>query len=189
MNQARTLEILGVGKVLFEPSRRAKRLNLSVRPPRGVRVAVPRRTSFKTAEAFVCSKKRWINKHLKKMQEKEGERQMLSYLAAHIEKTEAKQRLTERLQGLGKLYGLGYDKVFVRDMKSRWGSCSEKNNISLNVKLVVLPPEVLDYVISHELVHTQIKNHSKDFWQQLEGIIENARALDSKLKQYDMMLL
>jgi predicted metal-dependent hydrolase len=189
MNQSKTLEIEGIGRVLFVPSKRAKHLNVSVRPFKGVRVAVPRRVAFKTAKEFVSSKIGWIRKHLKKMKQMENDHHALSKLVADIDKAAAEQRIVERLHELGKRHGFSYNKVFVRNLKSRWGSCSHKDNISLNMKLMALPEEMLDYVILHELVHTRIRNHSKRFWKELDRLVGDARALDLKLKRYNMMLL
>jgi len=189
MNQSKTVDMEGIGTVLFEPSRRAKRLNVSLRPLRGVRVAVPQRTSFKTAKAFVRSKTLWIQKHLDKMKKLEDAHQTLSRQAAQIDQLEAKQRIAWRLNALARQHGFAYNKVVVRSLKSRWGSCSHNNNISLNIKLIVLPEEILDYVILHELVHTHIRNHSNDFWKALDTLVGNARALDLKMKQYSIILL
>ncbi len=189
MNQSKTVEMEGIGTVLFEPSRRAKRLNVSLKALRGVRVAVPRRTSFKTAREFVISKTSWIQKHLGKMKQLEDAHQTLSKQAAEIDHAEAKKKMMVRLRQLAKFHGFAYNKIFVRSLKSRWGSCSHENNISLNIKLSVLPEEMLDYVILHELVHTQIRNHSKGFWKELDRHVGNARALDLELKRYNIMLL
>jgi predicted metal-dependent hydrolase len=188
MNQSKTVEMEGIGTVLFEPSRRAKRLNVSLRPLGGVRVAVPQRTSFKRAKEFVSSKTLWIQKHLDKMKQLEDVHQTLSRQAAEIDEAEAKKKMVVRLNELARRHGFAYNKIFVRSLKSRWGSCSYKNNISLNIKLIVLPEEILDYVILHELVHTHIRNHSDDFWKALGRLVGNARALDLKLKQYNIML-
>jgi len=189
MNQSKTVDMGGIGTVLFEPSRRAKRLNVSLRPLRGVRVAVPQRTSLKRAKAFVRSKTLWIQKHLDKMKQLEDAHQTLSRQAAQIDQAEAKQRIALRLNALARRHGFSYNKVVVRSLKSRWGSCSHNNNISLNIKLIVLPKEILDYVILHELVHTHIRNHSNDFWKALDTLLGDARTLDLKLKQYSIMLL
>jgi predicted metal-dependent hydrolase len=189
MNQSKTVDMEGIGTVLFEPSRRAKRLNVSLRPFGGVRVAVPHRTSFKRAREFVISKITWIQKHLGKMKQLEDAHQMLSKKAAGIDKVEAGKKIIVRLHELAKSHGFSYNKIFVRSLKSRWGSCSHKNNISLNMKLVVLPEELLDYVILHELVHTRIGNHSSDFWKELNRLVGNAKALDLRLKRYNIMLL
>jgi predicted metal-dependent hydrolase len=189
MNQSKTVEMEGIGTVLFEPSRRAKRLNVSLRPLRGVRVAVPHRTSFKTAKEFVSSKTSWIQEHLGKMKQLEDAHQTLSRQTAEVDEAEAKKKIVARLNELAKRHGFAFNRVSVRSLKSRWGSCSHKNNISLNIRLSVLPEEMLEYVILHELVHTHTRNHSKDFWKELDRLVGNAKALDLRLKRYNIMLL
>ncbi len=70
--------------------------------------------------------------------------------------------------------------------KTRIGN---SNNINLNIKLINLPKELLDYVIIHELVHTKVKNHSKDFWAELDKYTDSrAKELAKKLKKYNMEL-
>jgi predicted metal-dependent hydrolase len=189
MNQSKTLEFEGIGEVLFEPSGRAKRLNVSIRPFNRIRVAVPRRTSFKTAKEFVNSKLTWIQKNLDKMKQMENDHEILAAKAAGIDEDGAKSKIAGRVNELAQLHDFAYNRVYVRNLKSRWGSCSHKNNISLNMKLAVLPEEILDYVILHELVHTRISNHSNEFWNELIRIDGKARELDLKLKRYNMMLL
>ena len=189
MNQSKTFEFEGIGEVLFEPSRRAKRLNVSIRPFNGIRVAVPRRTSFKTAKEFVISKLTWIQKNLDKMKQMENDHEILAAKATGIDEAEAKRKIVGRVNELAQPHGFTYNKVFVRNLKSRWGSCSHKNNISLNMKLIALPEEMLDYVILHELVHTRIRNHSNGFWKELIRLVGNARVLNLKLNRYNMMLL
>ena len=67
-------------------------------------------------------------------------------------------------------------------MKTRWGSCSAKNNINLNMLIMYLPKHLQDYIILHELVHTRIKNHSNHFWNVLDGIVGDARGMNKELK-------
>lgn len=106
-----------------------------------------------------------------------------------LNRNEAKQKILERLNNLAYSNGFTYNKVFFRTQKTRWGSCSTKNNINLNLKLARLPDELIDYVILHELVHTKIKNHSKDFWAELDKYVVNAKKLQSRLKEYGPSLL
>ena len=68
-------------------------------------------------------------------------------------------------------------------MKSRWGSCSAKNNINLNMSMSFLPKMLQDYIILHELAHTRIKNHSKDYWILMDKIIDDAKGLHKELKE------
>ncbi|MGB6012105.1 MAG: M48 family metallopeptidase, partial [Desulfobacterales bacterium] len=79
-------------------------------------------------------------------------------------------------------------RVFIRNQKTRWGSCSSKDNISLNVKLVRLPETLMDYIILHELVHTRVKNHGKKYYAALDRIVGDRKSLASELKQYSIIL-
>ncbi len=79
----------------------------------------------------------------------------------------AEQFLKDRIKELGKQTGLTCNRVTVRSAKTRWGSCSQKGNINLNWKLILLPKPVIDYVIIHELSHLKEMNHSKKFWEQV----------------------
>ena len=95
----------------------------------------------------------------------------------------------DRLDHLSKTFGFSYNKVFLRNQKTRWGSCSEKNNINLNYNLVKLPDDLIDYILLHELLHTRIKNHGKTFWDALDRLTGNAKHLDRRLKDYSILLL
>ncbi len=167
------IDVDGIGPVLFSHSRLAKRVIISVKPFKGVIVAVPAMVSFKKAEDFVFSKTEWIKKHLEKMKRYEKERETIQYNFNDIGRATAKKTLTSRLKQLAEKHGFTYNKVSVRSQRTRWGSCSHKNNISLNMKLVKLPHELMDYVILHELVHTRIHNHSKKFWAELDNYVGN----------------
>ncbi len=99
---------------------------------------------------------------------------------------EAKIHLPERVHYLAAKYGFKYNKVFIKNNKTRWGSCSSKNNINLNLHLMRLPQHLSDYVILHELTHTIHKNHSKKFWASLDNFSVNARSLSKELSQYSI---
>lgn len=180
------IEIEGVGPVLFEQSRRARRINITIRPSKGVRVAIPCGLSFKRASDFVYSKTDWIRKHLDRLEEERQRHEFLSTELPPVDREEAKKRLITRLAELAGKHGFSYNRVFIRNQRTRWGSCSVKNNISLNIKLASLPEELADYVILHELVHTRIKNHGKSFWETLDCLMEGARVVDRRLNAYRM---
>lgn len=186
--KTKTIKIKSVGPVNMERSRRAKHISVSVRPFKGVRVAVPRGVSFASAELFAQSKAGWIKKHLEKMQKRE--------LAAKrftdnhpIDRKAARRQLVDRLNYLTEKYGFEYNRVFIKKQKTRWGSCSGRNNINLNVNLVRLPQELIDYTLLHELVHTRIKHHGKQFWSQMDSLLGDARKLDRALSEYNLLLL
>jgi len=191
MMKKKKVQISGIGEVLLEQSIRAKHMNLSIRPFRGVRVAVPRGISFELAEAFARSKSQWIKIHLPKLKaiEHEAARRQNDSASSHIDRKVGRQILVQRQNELSEKYQLPYNRVFVKNQKTRWGSCSNKKNINLNINLVTLPEELMDYAIVHELVHTKILNHSSQFWDLLKKFMKNAKALDRELGKYSLFLL
>lgn len=185
---SKTIELSRVGTVLFERSRRAKRISVSIRPFKGVRVAVPYGVSFEAAQSFAQSKASWISKHLIKMERLELRAKLLS-ADDPIDRQAARKILVDRLDYLAKQHGFNYNRVFIRNQKTRWGSCSTQNNINLNINIVRLPQELIDYTILHELVHTRVKNHGKRFWHQMDILLGDAKKIDKKLRAYEFLLI
>ena len=179
--RAKTIEFDGIGQILFERSKKARHINISVKPFKGVRVAIPYGVSYDKAKQVAKSKKSWIKKHLDKMKHVEKEHEVLSKNLTEIDRNEARKKLVSRLNELSDQHGFSYKKVFMRNQKTRWGSCSANNNISLNMKLVRLPDEMIDYVLLHELVHTRIKNHTNEFWTELNRLVGDAKKIDKRL--------
>ena len=174
------IHVDGIGQVTLERSLRARRVVISIRPFKGVRVAVPHRESFKNAEGFVHSKAGWIKKNLARMNQ--YEKQTVPDNLDDIDTAAAKEIITKRLKELAEKHGFRYNRLTLRKQRTVWGSCSPRNNISLNIKLVKLPEELMDYVILHELVHTHEHNHGKKFWAKLDGYVGNARATAKRLR-------
>jgi predicted metal-dependent hydrolase len=83
---------------------------------------------------------------------------------------EAKEYLPNRLLTIANQHHLHYNKVFIKNIKTQWGSCSYKNNINLNLHIMRLPNHLIDYILIHELCHTIHKNHSAEFWKMLSKI-------------------
>ena len=100
-------------------------------------------------------------------------------------KKEAKDYLPQRTEQLAAEHGFMYHGVTVKNVSSRWGSCSAANHINLNIHLVRLPQHLSDYVILHELTHTVHKNHGALFWQKLDTItFGKAKQLAAEMKSY-----
>ena len=90
----------------------------------------------------------------------------------------AKQLLPKRLEALAAEKGFRYNGCTVRNVHSRWGSCSTRGNISLSIYLALLPDELIDYVLLHELCHTVEMNHSDRFWELMDKVTAPAKAKD-----------
>lgn len=117
-------------------------------------------------------------------------RAYIESILIQIYRFEAKQILPVRLSELAEKYNFNYNKVTIRNNKRNWGSCSAKNNISLNLQMMKLPDELIDYILLHELVHTKIKNHGAEFWQNLNEITEyKAKELSKQVRQFSTYTL
>jgi predicted metal-dependent hydrolase len=235
-NQKKVINLDDIGEVCLFKSNRAKRINITVKLFEGVKVSVPKKSSFKKAEKFVLENKKWIYKNLQRagnlkkditifdehskfytrrhqleiIKKKAGKisvkhlpgkiyieyptkyeadnPEVQNAVRSGIEmalRAEAKEFLPNRTAELAQKHGFTYNKVFLKNAKTRWGSCSGLNNINLNIHLMRLPDYLVDYLILHELCHTQEKNHSDRFWKLLEKILgSNARQIDKELKKY-----
>ncbi|MEK7192929.1 MAG: M48 family metallopeptidase, partial [Patescibacteria group bacterium] len=97
-------------------------------------------------------------------------------------KAEARDLVLGRIQELNKVYNYSYKKISIKNMISRWGSCSRNGNLSFNYRLVLLPPNLVDYVIVHELCHLGEFNHSRDFWNLVARTFPDYQKLKEELK-------
>ena len=172
-----------VGIIKYIGNNRAKRIIVSIKPEH-VRVVIPKRQSFKNAQKFVESRLEWIKTNRQSMDLQLEKKNKLP----EIDRKVARKILCRRIGELAQLHNFVYNRVSIRKQKTRWGSCSSKNNINLNMNLLHLPSELMDYVLLHELVHTRVKDHSKDFWDELNTVVPNARQIDKKLKDYQYCL-
>jgi predicted metal-dependent hydrolase len=111
-----------------------------------------------------------------------------NFVAKAIEQAwviEAKDLLPRRIVMLAEKYGFKFNKLAIKKIRSRWGSCSSANNINLSVYLMNIPDNLIDYVILHELCHTVEKNHGPKFWKLLDHVTNgNAKLLAKEMKKY-----
>ncbi len=99
----------------------------------------------------------------------------------------AKRIIVPRLSAIARQFGYTYHRVYVKDVKSRWGSCSSAGNINLNLWLLLLPSEYVDYVLKHELAHLRELNHSPRFWQEVDRMTGGpgmGKKMDRKTNKY-----
>ena len=156
-------------------------LAVQILPDGEVVVRSPRRVSEKQIRAFVESKGDWIKKHSKPViapSQKFSPAQLRQLTDA------ATPIIKARLQFFAPLVGITYGRVTIRHQKTRWGSCSAKGNLNFNCLLALTPPEVLDYVVVHELCHLKELNHSSRFWAEVERVLPDYSVSRKWLKKH-----
>jgi predicted metal-dependent hydrolase len=97
---------------------------------------------------------------------------------------EATTLLPQRLEALASQTGYQYTDVGIKQLKSRWGSCNSKREITLNLYLMQLPWHLIDYVLVHELVHTKVMQHGVPFWAEMEKYMPDAKQLRKQMSAY-----
>lgn len=163
---------------------RAKRRSMSLKVDLDgtITVRAPYRTPVQTADWFVEGHRDWIEVRLKAGARIMAERP--SY--TEKERAEGRKRAAEVIKARCSYYapimGVSYGTVTIREQKTRWGSCSAKGNLNFNWKLVLMPREIMDYVVVHELAHRIQMNHSAAFWAEVGKILPDYRERRQWLK-------
>lgn len=98
-------------------------------------------------------------------------------------KAQALQKITERVNYYVNLSGLKYKSIKITNAKSRWGSCGAYNSLNFSWRLIMAPPEVVDYVIVHEIAHLAVKNHSRRFWHKVQEIMPDYKQRNHWLRK------
>lgn len=163
-------------------SKRAKRMRLAVYCDGSCIVTVPPRVPESIIEKFLVEKSRWLidkityfgsSKNIIKNNNKE---EYLKY------KSQALKLVEERISYFNTFYGYKWNKISIKNQKTRWGSCSKKGNLNFNYKLVLLPKKAADYVIVHELCHLREFNHSQRFWNLVSQTFPDYKEIRNLLK-------
>ena len=164
-------------------SRRASSMRIAVYHDASVVVTVPYGGSVVAAGEYVQKKFAWILKSLdyfklrgNRSVLKSGKREFIQH------RTAALALARNKVLQWNAYYNFFYNRVSIKNQKTRWGSCSRKGNLNFNFKIVHLPEPVLDYLVVHELCHLRELNHSKKFWQLVAQTIPNYKELRQQLK-------
>lgn len=179
-----------LGEVTLSQTLRARRISISVRATGVVRLSYPYGVSQKRALAFLEQKAGWIEAARERLARKRAA------LPPQLPPAEAKARIEElrraakadlppRIERIAARTGLKYAKLTIRASRTKWGSCSGRNHISLSLFLVTLPEHLRDYVIVHELCHTVHHNHSPRFHALVDQLVGgHEKALNRELRAF-----
>ena len=149
-------------------------------------VRAPYRAKRAEIDDFLAEKNDWIEKNLLKMRKRldaldDTEKLTRSEVRKLAE--EALAYIPPRVLYYARIMGVRYGIVTIRNQKTRWGSCSTKGNLNFNCLLMLLPEEVRDYVIVHELCHLIEPNHSRAFWDQVGRYCPDYKAMKKYLSE------
>lgn len=169
-----------------------KTMSLEIKPDGQIIVRAPLRLSQVRIRRFVEQKQEWILKNLEKIQKREVQRETVPGLSKE-ERTrlqqEACQKIPERTAYFAEKIGVSYGRITLRQQKTRWGSCSANGNLNFNWLLILAPPEVLDYVVVHELCHRRQMNHSQAFWNEVSAVLPGYKEQKKWLKDNGWKLM
>ena len=167
---------------------RRKTIGLEISPDLQITVRAPYHLSDFRIREFVESKQTWILKHLAIMQDRQAHDPIPAGVISDKElrhmTEEARIIIPERVKYFAKIIGVTYGQITIRHQKTRWGSCSSSGNLNFNCMLMATSPELIDYVVVHELCHRKQMNHSPLFWKEVEEILPDYRNLRSRLREY-----
>lgn len=162
-----------------------KSIAIDLRPD-GITVRAPKGMPRRDINAFLESKRGWIEKHLVKMQErKEALEQVEPFTREEIHELADKALVVipEKVKKYAPIVGVTYGRITIRNQRSRWGSCSSKGNLNFNCLLMLFPEEVINYVVVHELCHRKHMNHSAAFYAEVERVFPEYRKCQKWLKE------
>lgn len=168
-------------------SKRAKRVRLAVYCDGGVVVTSPFGIQLSIIEKFISDKKQWILNKINFFKSIDNKAIRRFSNRDYLEnKDKALILAKERIKFYNKIYGFSFNKIVIKNQKTRWGSCSKKGNLNLNYKIVFLPPKHQDYIIVHELCHLKEFNHSRRFWALVEKSLPNYLEIKNDLRNHEL---
>ncbi|MGN0354365.1 MAG: M48 family metallopeptidase [Muricoprocola sp.] len=164
-----------------------KTVSIQVNADLTVTVRAPRRASSKEIDRILRENESWIVKHIEEMKRKQalyGSEEITYLTKDEIQELadKASAYIPRRVEHFSKQMGVNYGRITIRNQRTRWGSCSSKGNLNFNCILMLTPPEVIDYVVVHELCHRKEMNHSKAFWNEVEKVLPNYKEAVQWLK-------
>ena len=167
---------------------------IQIHPDLSVTLRVPRWISDREIERILIERESWIRKQTEKIKKERdrdgtGPLPVLSDEQIRDLAEKALRYIPERVRHFAPAVGVDYGRITIRNQKTRWGSCSGKGNLNFNCLLMLAPPEVLDYVVVHELCHRKEMNHSRAFWAEVERVLPAYKIQKKWLKDHGRKIM
>lgn len=173
---------------------RRKSISVEIKQDGRIIVRAPLRLPKREIERFLLEKQDWILSHRARILQRNAEQTAhpipaLTDAQLRDLKRRASVVIPERVQYFAPLVGVDYGRITIRSQKTRWGSCSSSGNLNFNCLLLLAPPEVLDYVVVHELCHRKEMNHSPRFWAEVGRVLPDYKKRNKWLKENGSRLM
>ncbi len=172
---------------------RTDRKTLAIQLKNGQLIArAPLRMKDEDIYAFVASKRTWVEKHLsQQLARQEQAKTLPRFTADEINDLaqKAMRIISPKVDFYAKKIGVTYNRITIRNQRTRWGSCSSKGNLNFNCLLVLLPDEIIDSIVVHELCHRKHMNHSKQFYEEIEKVFPDYSRCNKWLKENGSIFL
>ncbi len=171
---------------------RRKTLSLEISADAKVIVRAPLRVSERQIRQFVEEKMPWIVRNLNKMERAKQECSNIAPLSSselHELANQALAYIPGRVAYYASILQVSYGRITIRNQKTRWGSCSSIGNLNFNCLLMLTPPEIIDYIVVHELCHRLEMNHSPRFWSLVQSILPDYKSCEKWLKDNGRVLM
>lgn len=166
-------------------SNRAKRISLNISGGNNLTAVLPKHLGEKSVERFIKEKEKWVLHHTSLRQKTFGVTLPKHKKSEYkILKEHAREFVELKLVKFNEYYSLNFNSVNIKNYKSQWGSCSNKNNLNFTYKLIFLPEKLAEYVVVHELCHLKEFNHSPRFWELVAETIPDYKTYERRLKKY-----
>ena len=159
---------------------------IQIKPDGTVVLRAPYGVPKRELNRILEEKSAWIEAHLQEITERKAEQKDIPKFSMQEIKELADKALVyipERVKYYAPIVGVNYTRITIRNQKTRWGSCSSKGGLNFNCLLMLTPPEVIDYVVVHELCHRKEMNHSKAFWAEVEKVLPDYKSAKRWLKE------
>ena len=163
-----------------------KSVAIQIKPDGTVVLRAPYGVPKRELNRILEEKSAWIEAHLQEIKEQEAEQKALPKFSKQEIKELANKALAyipERVKYYAPIVGVNYTRITIRNQKTRWGSCSSKGGLNFNCLLMLTPPEVVDYVVVHELCHRKEMNHSKAFRDEVEKVLPDYKSAKRWLRE------
>ncbi|MBD3300141.1 MAG: DUF45 domain-containing protein [Candidatus Moranbacteria bacterium] len=166
----------------LKKSFKAKCIRLTINNQGELSAILPWFCSLKSLEKFLKQKSSWIEKNIKKNINKDNILDKGTKKDYLLNKERARRMVEVLIKEYNNFYGFEFNRICIRNQKTRWGSCSSNRNLNFNWRIVWLDPDCARYLVVHELCHLEELNHSKNFWRLVERQVPDYKIIRKKLR-------